>query len=60
MGREKVCPDGVELSDEEKKELKPIEMIKMVMTRDKDDEEELYNMLGTKDDRKRLDRQFSI
>lgn len=54
----KVCPDGVELSDKEKKELKPIEMIKMVMTRDKDDEEELYNMLGTKDDRKELDRQF--
>lgn len=54
----KVCPDDVELSDEEKKELKPIEMIKMVMTRDKDDEEELYNMLGTKDDRKELDRQF--
>jgi len=54
----KVCPDGVELSDKEKKELKPIERIKMVMTRDKDDEEELYNMLGTKDDRKELDRQF--
>lgn len=54
----KVCPDGVELSDKEKKELKPIEKIKMVMTRDKDDEEDLYNMLGTKDDRKELDRQF--
>jgi type I restriction enzyme R subunit len=54
----KVCPDGVELSDKEKKELKPIEMIKMVMTRNKDDEENLYNMLGTKDDRKELDRQF--
>lgn len=48
----KVCPDGVELSDKEKKELKPIEMIKMVMTWNKDDEENLYNMLGTKDDRK--------
>ena len=54
----KVCPDGVELTDKEKKELKPIEMIKMVMTRNKDDEENLYNMLGTKDDRKELDRQF--
>lgn len=54
----KICPDGVELSDDEKKELKPIEMIKMVMTRNKDDEENLYNMLGTKDDRKELDRQF--
>lgn len=37
---------------------KPIEKIKMVMTRNKDDEPELYEMLGTKDDRKELDRQF--
>jgi len=54
----KICPDGVELTNKEKKELKPIEMIKMVMTRNRDDEENLYNMLGTKDDRKELDRQF--
>lgn len=54
----KVCPDGVELTEKDKKELKPIEMVKMVMTRNKDDEEALYNMLGTKDDRKELDRQF--
>lgn len=33
-------------------------MIKLVMTRNKDDVPELYNMLGTKDDRKELDRQF--
>lgn len=54
----KVCPDGVELSDRDKKELKPIEMIKLVMTRNKDDEQELYDMLGTKEDRKEFDRQF--
>ncbi|NBI16705.1 type I restriction endonuclease subunit R [Neglecta sp. X4] len=54
----KVCPDGVALPEEDKRELKPIEKIKMVMTRNKDDEEALYNMLGTKDDRKELDRQF--
>lgn len=54
----KVCPDGVELTDSEKKELKPIEMIKLVMTRNKDDDPKLYKMLGTKDDRKELDRQF--
>lgn len=30
----------------------------MVMTRNKDDEPELYEMLGTKEDRKELDRQF--
>lgn len=54
----RVCPDGVELTEKEKKELKPVEMIKLVMTRNKDDERELYEMLGTKEDRKELDRQF--
>lgn len=52
------CDEGVELTDKEKKELKPIEKVKMVMTRNKDDEKTLYNMLGTKEDRKELDRQF--
>src|SRR5690606_40012546 len=32
--------------------------IKMIMTRDKDDPKELYHLLGTKDYRKELDRQF--
>lgn len=50
--------DESNLSDKDKKELKPIEKIKLVMTRNKDDEAELYEMLGTKDDRKELDRQF--
>ena len=54
----KVCPDGTQLSDKEKKELKPIEKIKLIMTRNKDDEPALYEMLGTKDDRKEYDRQF--
>ena len=54
----KVCPDGVELSEADKKELKPIEMVKLVMTRNKDDQPELFNMLGTKEDRKEFDRQF--
>ena len=54
----KLCPDGTELTDRDKNELKPIEMIKLVMTRNKDDEPELYEMLGTKDDRKEFDRQF--
>ncbi len=50
--------DESNLSEKDKKELKPIEKIKLVMTRNKDDEAELYEMLGTKDDRKELDRQF--
>ena len=50
--------EGVELSDKEKRELKPIEQIKMIMTRGKDDPKEMYDMLGTKEYRKELDRQF--
>ena len=57
-GEIKVAAEGVELSDKDKKEIKPMERIKMVMTRGKDDEEAFYNALGTKDDRKELDRQF--
>ncbi len=56
----KECDDGVELTEEEKKELKPIAKIKMVMTRHKDDPKVLYDMLGTKENRKELDRQFKI
>ena len=54
----KICADGAVLSEKDKKELKPIEKVRMVMTRNKDDEPELFNMLGTKEDRKELDRQF--
>ena len=50
--------DGVVLTDQEKKKIKPMERIKMIMTRGQDDEKELYDMLGTKDYRKELDRQF--
>ncbi len=50
--------EGAELTDKDLRELKPIERVKMIMTRDKDDDEVLYNLLGTKDDRKELDRQF--
>ncbi|MGN0681194.1 MAG: type I restriction endonuclease subunit R [Candidatus Fimisoma sp.] len=54
----KAAADGVELTEKDKKELKPIEMLKLVMTRNKDDDKELFDMLGTKDDRKEFDRQF--
>ena len=50
--------NGVELSDKDKRELKPIERIKMIMTRGQDDPKELYDLLGTKEYRKELDRQF--
>ncbi len=50
--------EGAVLSEKDKRELKPIERIKMVMTRGQDDPKELYDLLGTKEYRKELDRQF--
>jgi type I restriction enzyme R subunit len=35
-----------------------MERIKMIMTRGKDDPKEMYDLLGTKEYRKELDRQF--
>ncbi len=52
------CEEGAELTEQEKKELKPMERIKMIMTRGKDDPAKLYDMLGTAEYRKELDRQF--
>lgn len=54
----KVCEDGAVLSEKERKEIKPMERIKMVMTRGQDDPADLYNLLGNSDYRKELDRQF--
>jgi type I restriction enzyme R subunit len=54
----KVCEEGATLTKKEKREIKPMARIKMVMTRGKDDEAALYKMLGTKDYRQELDRQF--
>ena len=55
----KMLPEASsEMSEKEKREIIPIEKVRMVMTRGKDDDKELYDMLGTKDDRKELDRQF--
>jgi len=56
--KKKAAEDGAVLSEKEKREIKPIERIRMIMTRDKDDSEELWKLLGTKDNRKELDRQF--
>jgi len=54
----KVCAKYIELTEEEKKKIKPIEQVKMIMTRNKDDSAALYDLLGTKESRKELDRQF--
>jgi len=50
--------EGVILTDKDKRELKPIERIKMIMTRGQDDPKEFYDLLGTKEYRNELDRQF--
>jgi len=55
---QRVCGVDMELTDREKKEILPLETIKMIMTRNKDDEKELWDMLGTKEYRKTLDTQF--
>jgi len=54
----KVAEQGAELTDKEKREIKPMERLKMIMTRGKDDPKEMYDLLGTKEYRKELDRQF--
>lgn len=46
------------LTAEERRNLKPIERMKLVMTRGKDDPKEMYDMLGTDEDRKEFARQF--
>jgi len=52
------CEAGASLSEEEQKKILPLERIKMIMTRGKDDPKELYDLLGTADYRKTLDTQF--
>jgi type I restriction enzyme R subunit len=54
----KIAEEGANLTDRDKKEIKPMQRVKLIMTRSKDDPKEMYNMLGSKDYRKELDRQF--
>lgn len=54
----RAAEEGAELSDKDKRELKPIERIKLIATRGQDDPKEMYDLLGTKEQRKELDRQF--
>jgi len=52
------CEPGAALTKQERKEIKPLERVKMVMTRSKDDPSALRELLGSKEYRKTLDRQF--
>lgn len=54
----KACEEGSTLSESEKKKVKPMERVKMIMTRNKDDAKGMWDNLGNKDYRKELDRQF--
>ncbi len=54
----RIAEEGAVLSDKDKLGLQSIEKIKLIATRGQDDDEELYNLLGTKEYRKELDRQF--
>lgn len=49
---------GAELTEKDIKEIKPMERVKLIMTRSKDDPEEMYQLLGSKEYKKELDRQF--
>ena len=52
------CEEGANLTEQEKKTIKPMERIKMIMTRGQDDAKEMFDTLGSKEYRKELDRQF--
>ncbi len=54
----RAAEEGAVLTDKDRRELKPIERIKLIATRGQDDPKALYDLLGTKEYRKELDRQF--
>ncbi len=56
--RPREADEGVVLTEKERKEIKPIAKLNLVMTRSKDDPKDLWNLLGTDDYKKELDRQF--
>ncbi len=54
----KACEENAPLTDPAQKEIKPMAKLNLVMTRSKDDDEDLYALLGSKEARKERDRQF--
>ena len=52
----KMAEDETILSDKDRRELKATERVKLVMTPSQDDERELWDLLGSKEYRKELDR----
>ena len=54
----KGAEDCAELSERERKEIKPMPKMNLVMTRNKDDKKVLWDLLGNDEYRHELDRQF--
>ena len=54
----KGAEDCAELSERERKEIKPMPKMNVVMTRNKDDKKALWDLLGNDEYRRELDRQF--
>jgi len=54
----RIAEEGVVLSERDQREIKPMERIKMIMTRGKDDPAEMYKLIGPRENLKELDRQF--
>lgn len=50
--------EGYMLTEKEKKTIKPMEKVKLIMTRWKDDAPDLYKAIWAKEDKKEFDRQF--
>jgi type I restriction enzyme R subunit len=54
----RIAAEGEIIAEEDKLKIKPLERIKMIMTRGKDDAKELFDLVGTSDYRKTLDTEF--
>ncbi|MGO3177766.1 type I restriction endonuclease subunit R, partial [Psychrobacter sp.] len=54
----RACEEGTTLSESDQKTVMPMERVKMIMTRNKDDIKPMWDKLGNKQYRKELDRQF--
>ena len=54
----RIAAEGEIIAEEDKLKIKPLERIKMIMTRGKDDPKELFDLVGTSDYKKTLDTEF--
>ncbi|MDN6275939.1 type I restriction endonuclease subunit R [Psychrobacter sp.] len=54
----RACEEGTTLSESDQKTVMPMERVKMIMTRNKDDIKPMWDKLGNKQYRKEIDRQF--